>query len=109
MENNSIRSRSNEYFELKLWLMDGQLYDTTNFGLEAEKTDYKKSEPFPTGPIVTDSPLVAYEKVMAGAGASIVRDSVDSRVINDVKNGTGKIIDDEDEVGSWPVYNTYGV
>jgi len=36
LEKNQIRSLSKEYFELKLWLMDGQLYDTTNFGLEAE-------------------------------------------------------------------------
>ena len=33
---NKIRSLSNEYFELRLWLMDGKLFDTTNFGLEAE-------------------------------------------------------------------------
>lgn len=33
---NKIRSLSDEYFELRLWLMDDQLYDTTNFGLEAE-------------------------------------------------------------------------
>jgi len=36
LEKNIIRSLSNEYFELRLWLMDGHLYDTTNFGLEAE-------------------------------------------------------------------------
>lgn len=36
LEKNTIRSLSREYFELRLWLMDGQLYDTTNFGLEAE-------------------------------------------------------------------------
>ncbi len=33
---NIIRSRSDEYFELRLWLIDGHLYDTTNFGLEGE-------------------------------------------------------------------------
>lgn len=36
LEKNKIRSLSKEYFELRLWLMDGKLYDTTNFGLEAE-------------------------------------------------------------------------
>ena len=36
LEKNIIRSRSHEYFELRLWLMDGQLYDTTNLGLEGE-------------------------------------------------------------------------
>ncbi len=36
LEKNIIRSRSNEHFELKLWLMDDKLYDTTNLGLEGE-------------------------------------------------------------------------
>jgi hypothetical protein len=36
LEKNIIRSRSNEYFELRLWLMDDHLYDTTNLGLEGE-------------------------------------------------------------------------
>ena len=36
LEKNIIRLRSDKYFDLRLWLMDGQLYDTTNFGLEAE-------------------------------------------------------------------------
>ena len=33
---NKIMSMSEEYFELRLWLMDDKLYDTSNFGLEAE-------------------------------------------------------------------------
>jgi len=36
LEKNIIRSRSNEYFELRLWLMDDKLFDTTNLGLEGE-------------------------------------------------------------------------
>jgi hypothetical protein len=36
LEKNIIRSRSNEYFELRLWLMNDQLFDTTSMGLEAE-------------------------------------------------------------------------
>jgi len=32
------------------------------------------------------------------------RDSVDARIVSDVRNGTGKIIDDEREVGGWPAY-----
>lgn len=27
---------SSEYFELRLWMMDGRLYDTSNLGLEGE-------------------------------------------------------------------------
>jgi hypothetical protein len=74
---------------------------------ESEKEDYKQSEPFPAGPIKTDSPIEAYDKVLSHAGASLVRDKVDLRVINEVKNGTGSIIDDEDEVGGWSNYESH--
>jgi hypothetical protein len=29
---------------------------------------------------------------------------VDARIVSDARNGTGKIIDDEKEVGGWPAY-----
>jgi len=35
-EKNLIRYRTGEYLELRLWLMDSHIYDTTNMGLEAE-------------------------------------------------------------------------
>jgi hypothetical protein len=42
--------------------------------------------------------------VIAHAGARpFDRDEVDNRVINDVKNSTGRIIDSQKDVGSWPV------
>lgn len=77
---------------------------------ESVLADYKQAEPFPTGPIVTDTAQDAYDKVMLHAGASLPkRDSVDARVIDDVQNGTGAIIDHEEEVGDWPEYLTYDV
>ncbi|MCD6395166.1 MAG: pectate lyase [Planctomycetes bacterium] len=77
---------------------------------QSEKDAYKRARPFSTGPIVTDTAQNAYDKVMSHAGASLgVRDSVDARVIGNVRNGTGAIINDEDEVGGWPVYKTYDV
>jgi len=75
----------------------------------SQKNEYKQSEPFPAGPINTQSPQDAYKSVLDSAGASIKRDVVDTRVVNDVRNGTGSIIDDEDEVGGWPEYTTYDV
>jgi hypothetical protein len=67
---------------------------------------YKLPEPVDTsdGPVTTDDAVTAYLLVLADAGATFPqRDSVDERVINDVINGTGSVIDDEDEVGGWPV------
>ena len=65
---------------------------------------FKLSSPIPVEPATTDDAVTAYNLVLADAGATLpVRDAVDVRVINDVINGTGRIIDDEDEVGGWPV------
>lgn len=46
----------------------------------------------------------AYETVLRYAGASLMRDRIDNMVIEDVKNGTGTLIDSQDEVGGWPEY-----
>jgi hypothetical protein len=40
--------------------------------------------------------------VLAGAGASRVRDAVDIRVVASVRDGSGRIIDSQDQVGGWP-------
>ena len=44
----------------------------------------------------------AYQTVLAKAGCSLKRDAVDERIVNDVKNGTGKLIDKPSDVGGWP-------
>lgn len=45
----------------------------------------------------------AYAYVLANAGATLPeRDTVDTRIINDVINGTGGLIDDPADVGGWP-------
>ncbi|MFC2081134.1 polysaccharide lyase family 1 protein [Bacteroidota bacterium] len=75
---------------------------------QSEIEVYKQDKPFFTGPMHTESALLAFENVLAHAGASIVRDEVDARVVADVKNGTGAIIHFETEVGGWPDYKTYG-
>lgn len=56
-------------------------------------------------PVTTDTAEAAYEKVLAGAGASINRDAVDNAIINDVKNTTGSIINTPSEVGGYPQLN----
>ncbi len=74
---------------------------------EVEK--YKQTVPFPAGPVTTDKAPDAWKKVLAGAGASVVRDAADARIISDVRNGTGRIIGNEAVVGGWPEYKTWGV
>ncbi|MCX5633026.1 MAG: hypothetical protein NTW93_05065 [Phycisphaerae bacterium] len=83
-------------------------WDTSKGGwTEAQKAAYKQSQPFPTGPIMTDTALVAYQRVLNHAGASLpLRDSVDTRIVNEVVNGTGQIIDTQGQVGGWPTLNS---
>lgn len=50
--------------------------------------------------------LQAYETVLAKAGCSLKRDAVDTRIVNEVKNGSGKLIDKPSDVGGWPVLDT---
>jgi hypothetical protein len=55
--------------------------------------------------------LDAYDQVLTGAGAGLGlgcdgiffprRDAIDIRIVNDVVNRSGKIIDDPSEVGGW--------
>jgi pectate lyase len=67
-------------------------------------TTYRVNAPGlqPSG-ITIDSVSDAYTKVLAQAGANIpYRDSVDVRVVDTVKNKTGRIIDSQRDVGGWP-------
>lgn len=84
--------------------------------VDASTSDMIASAPVSAPSVTTDScnsttSCEAADKVLADAGNSKGincngnwydrRDSIDTRVINDVKNGTGRIIDDPSEVGGW--------
>jgi hypothetical protein len=74
---------------------------------ENEIDAYKRNEPFETGPVNTESAQSAYQRILATGGATLPkRDSVDQRIVNDVKNRTGKIIASQLEVGGWPRLNS---
>lgn len=47
-------------------------------------------------------PLISYAKVLRRAGASIARDEVDKRIVRQVIEQTGGIIDSQQDVGGWP-------
>jgi pectate lyase len=66
---------------------------------------------FTTDPIFTPSDIVVqpvmeiYEPILRNAGALWpTRDSVDERVVGEVRNRTGKLINSQSEVGGWPNY-----
>ena len=63
------------------------------------------STPFPVVPVRTDSVQLAYQRILESAGAILpARDSVDVRIIEEIKTGAGRIINSQSEVGGWPQY-----
>ena len=64
---------------------------------------------YPT--ITGQTALEAYPLVLEKAGASYVRDSIDTRIVEEVRNGTVTygnkgIIDSQNDVGGWPGLNS---
>lgn len=65
---------------------------------------YKQNKPLETGPIRTEDAESAYKRVLETGGATLPkRDAVDARIVKDVRNRSGKIIQSQNEVGGWPV------
>ena len=61
------------------------------------------AKPFEVAPVKTDSAEEAYRAILDDAGATRPRrDPVDLRIIGDVKNRTGRIINSQADVGAWP-------
>ncbi len=81
-------------------------------GTDADAEVAMMKIPFNTVPVTTQSAQAAYELVLKKAGASYRRDTLDERIINDVRSKTGKIIDVqggfphgtayEQTIGAWP-------
>jgi hypothetical protein len=63
---------------------------------------YRLAAPVPMPVVASDPAPRAFERVLGQAGASLVRDSVDARLVETVRTGTGKLIDSQKEVGGWP-------
>ena len=53
----------------------------------------RRTTAFATPAVTTTSAAQAYTDVLDGAGASLVRDAVDERIVAEVRNGTGSIKD----------------
>lgn len=67
-----------------------------NGGSLADTTQAKALQPFAIGPDVlpTQAAPAAYAAVLAGAGCTLpTRDPIDQRIVQEVQNGTGTIID----------------
>lgn len=91
----------------------------SNYGTvtQEEKEAMRIDLPHNPGEIVTHSAEEAYSHVLKHGGASLVRDTVDLRILHDVRTGTASymdggngstngIIDTQAAVGDWPVLNS---
>jgi pectate lyase len=79
-----------------------------NGGVQGTRST-RVDKPFPFEPINQQTAEDAFESVLAYAGCSFPkRDSIDARVVQEVRDGTAKygnngIIDSPNDVGGWPV------
>jgi hypothetical protein len=83
--------------------MDGKI-PADPWSLVAGRSDpgYRLAGPLAVAPVARDPAPRAYERVLAGAGASRFRDAVDARVVETVRTRGGRHIDSQSEVGGWP-------
>lgn len=81
---------------------DNSLFaSTTNIG--GKDVFFFVDKPFDTPPVKTTSAQQAYEDVLNKAGATLpARDAADARLVEQVRSGTGKMINSQSEVGGWP-------
>ncbi|HEX8369386.1 MAG TPA: pectinesterase family protein [Pyrinomonadaceae bacterium] len=56
--------------------------------------------------IFAEDAETAYNRVLQLAGSSVRRDSVDARIVSDVQNETGALINSQNDVGGYPVLNS---
>jgi pectin methylesterase-like acyl-CoA thioesterase len=66
----------------------------------------KQTTPFDFPAVSLDDAQTAYNRVLEKAGSSIARDSVDTRVLNQVATDTGTQINSQNEVGGFPTLNS---
>ena len=67
---------------------------------------YKNGQAFAVAPLLRDPAATACPRVIEQAGASLVRDAVDERLIQDFLQRKGRIINSQAEVGAWPALKT---
>ncbi|MBN1925522.1 MAG: pectate lyase [Prolixibacteraceae bacterium] len=105
---------SNYYFQHNV-IHDHPELSSNNKKLIADKNHLSKknitNKPLAISNILPEEAALAYKKILESTGASIVRDEVDQRIVEEVKNGiyhfgNKGIINSQRDVGGWPELKT---
>lgn len=113
IDGNVIAGRDNVTNDNWTYGVYNQFHNSYGTVSDADKAAMKLEEPHDiNNNVTTHTALTAYNKVLAVAGASLVRDAVDGRIVDNVKNAsyqfegsmgsTNGIIDSQQDVGGWP-------
>jgi len=71
---------------------------------EAIRAAVAVRDPFPCPEVQTDAAETALVRILDGVGAVLPgRDSADARLMEEIRTGTGRIIDSPADVGGWPI------
>jgi len=68
----------------------------------AVRPGYRLEAPVDVGAVASEGAGASFMSVLMNAGASHRRDTVDARVIADVRAKSGRIVDSQQDVGGWP-------
>ena len=84
---------------------NARLFDRTE--LKGRRLVTLAAKPFVTPPVRTTSAPDALAEVLAKVGATLpLRDAVDARIVRQVEQRSGSIIDSQAQVGGWPEYRS---
>src|SRR5436190_8381861 len=85
----------------KLTAYNSQFFDP--LVIDGKRQVQVVDQPFAAPPVKTTSAEVALAAVLATVGASLPRrDAVDARIVKEVREHQGSIIDSQQQVGGWP-------
>lgn len=110
----SISGPSDLAFFIRDNVLDGNeemTRDNTRFFSRVEIDGQRQvrivDKPFDAPPVKTLPANEAFEAILASVGACLpVRDAVDARIIDQVRQRKGGIIDSQKQVGGWPDYRS---
>jgi pectate lyase len=113
IDGNVVEGRTNPTNDNWTYGVYNQFHGSYGIVSEADKAAMRRATPHPiNNNVSTHTALDAYNKVLAWVGASLKRDAVDLRVLDNVqkksfsfpgsKGSTNGIIDSQADVGGWP-------